>query len=116
MESQNNNLEPVLLWENPNPRSTFNAQTISIDTSKYNKFEIVSRTNCTSDISNYNICICRKGILNMIYNAININVYRNVEITDSGFIFGDGIYQKGIGTNGTSSEFAIPTHIYGVKY
>lgn len=95
--------------------STFDSKTLSIDTSKYNKFEIVTKAYYSSNNAYHNICICRKGIFNTIYNAIDINVYRSVEITDSGFVFGAGFYQTGIGTKGTSPEYAIPIRIYGIK-
>lgn len=106
-------LEPVLLWTNSSPTSSFAAQTISLNLSDYagiiielndaiNVQEIYSRGYIKVGDSNTNVaCGIKHG---------NSDLVRIVTATSSGVTISDA-YNNGSAANG----YAIPARIYGVK-
>lgn len=116
-----------LLWTNPSPSSTFDAQTIlsSVDLSEYDEFEIVVRNYISGDI--YNICRLENASPRQIWvfdtsnftgNAIPMQLSRIINISSSGMAISEG-YSKAYNSTATPSNsvsVCLPIKIYGIKY
>lgn len=101
-----------LLWTNASPTSAFDAQTISLDLSKYSMVYIVTRRK--NDNNNlHGSKIIKKGESGQIFTYLFSAglSYREVsKVSDSGVIFNGGVYQEI-----NNSEYGIPIYIYGIK-
>ena len=103
-----------LLWSNPSPSSAFDAQTISIDMSRYGAVIIRLRASTTG--GQYTNNIVMKGTSETGNTSLFIRAYsssnmftRGAKLVNEGVIFTTG-YQNG--TAGTG--YAIPVSIYGI--
>jgi len=99
-----------LLWTNPTP-STFAAQTLTLDTSKYEVIRIVMSAYESGIKQNY-IIDKNDGqtfhILGCDYGTAYIMNRKVRNITDSALTFDTGLYSGG------SATYAVPYQIYGV--
>ena len=100
----------VVVWENPDPTVSFPGQTLSLDLSKYNYFDIIIQNTISSFAYNSN-----RLYKNLQMNAFVIRTYntvrtRSVKITDTSVIISDG-YNTGT----TDNESAIPLRIVAYK-
>lgn len=100
-----------LLWQNASPTSAFQPQTISMDLSEYDSFEVVSmhRTSTQKTIK----MSVEKNIasLLLIGSWENFMGYRTVTFTDTGIKFEKCIYAN----TDNHNEFNIPYRVYGIK-
>ena len=104
----NGSFSPELLWTNPNPASSFEEQTISLDLSEYKYIILVTKTGA-EDENDYKP---RESIIipiNTEYpygvGAYGGTLYRTVKATTTGVEFG----------NYSQSNRVIPYKIYGLK-
>ena len=109
------------LWENASPTSTFAAQTISLDLSKYDAIILIAQDIDTEPESYY---ISMNYGSTYIYghrDLANSNTvpltYRHVSASNTGIVFSDGQYKMLNGSNSPTvrNDFRVPTVIYGVK-
>lgn len=109
-------LEPVLLWENSNPRALFAAQTISLNLTDYagviiefyaedDKQTLAARSYLKKDdvINGSNFGTGHT-------DATSTAASRNYTINNDGVTFSSGYF-----SNSASTEVLIPYRIYGVK-
>ena len=107
-------LEPVLLWTNPSPRSDFATQTVSLDLTDYTG--VIVEFNANTDTSNYTTCtrvFCKKGDPNYFGGGAALagsTLGRVLQIRDEGVFFGEGF----LATSKANGN-AVPIKIYGVK-
>ena len=104
-----------LLWTNPNPTSSFTAQTISLDLSEYELFIISSKAYADSsslDEINFSIAIKNTDSLAIAFRTSSPELFRVVTANDNGITFSTGKYT---GDTNTSDSYAIPQKIYGIK-
>lgn len=121
----------TLLWENPNPTSSFAAQTISLDLSQYDVilFDIKADTNNSygyqysksRNIGFINETIALHTLNYIVPNGLSgQNVYtrtRNATISTSGITFGAG-YTKKVSDSDVATvdnTTCIPLKIYGIS-
>ena len=100
-----------LLWTNPAP-STFAAQTLTLDTSKYEVIRIVM--SAYSDGIEQNYIIDKNDgqtfhILGCDYSTAYVQNRKVRNITDSALTFDIGLY-----SGGSHATYAVPYQIYGV--
>ena len=111
---ENGGVKPELLWTNPNPMTTFNSQTISLNLEQYKYVIIVVVTEAPSwDLLPRSTSIVPVGEYDsdIRLGATGTGGTRsNVMATTTGVSFGAGI----MGTS-TNNNKAIPYKIYGVK-
>jgi len=111
-----------LLWENASPTSSFAAQTVSLDLSKY-KFVLIG-INGWSDDTNVTYQVCEKGksaahiqIRNLRSNAFRVAGFqRNIIVSDSGVEFSACVGKTDLGSTAieTQNSGLVPAKIYGV--
>lgn len=107
-------LEPVLLWTNPNPKIDFDTQTVSLDLTDY--AGVIVEMNANTDTSNYTTCtrvFCKKSDPDYFGGGVAVAggaLGRTFSVTNEGVFFG-----KGYLTNSIANGNAVPTKIYGVK-
>lgn len=103
-----------LLWTNPNPRNSFNAQTISLDLSGY-RFVMVSGAVPTF---NYQLdyVICEVGQLVNLFAFTNSRHMRQVTVSATGVTFGQGMKATNMTeTTSADNNTMIPQKIWGIK-
>lgn len=102
----------VELWANPNPTSSFAAQTVSLDLSEWKWIAIPA---VPESGSNEGVCFLRvgkEGRMLVTNVASNNYIYkRNADVTSTGVTFSTG-YRNTSGTTG--GQYCIPLAIYGV--
>lgn len=104
-----------LLWENPNPTSSFAAQTVELDLSEYDKVLVIFKSYNTQE--QYISVICKKDIntrCSYLWDASYIYL-RNITPKSSGVTFGDCYYGKLLQSMATQNTGLIPIEIYGIK-
>ena len=118
-EDGTDNLYPTskmdLLWENASPSSSFAAQTVSIDLTKYSKvvMQAIEGTGY-SNINNY--LALTDGSTIIMQNSFGKNRYRYVTVSSSGIGFDDGkIYNSYASSATTDNSVIVPSKIYGIK-
>ena len=107
-------LEPVLLWENPNPTAVFEAQTITLDLSEYSGVIIEGKDLAGTEVINR--VYVKKGDSDKfcagLTEAGNSNLtnafLRNIVVNDTGVVVGK------IERTGTTVAY-VPLNIYGVR-
>ena len=109
-------LEPVLLWENPDVTASFDAQTISLDLTKYAGVVIDYNRKTTNTKLQTRFYMKRNDVTNdgAFYASSNQadNVLRKTSLSDTGVQF----YScNNAGTGEASNTNMIPTKIYGIK-
>ena len=109
-------LEPVLLWENPDVTANFDAQTISLDLTKYAGVVIDFNRKTTTQKLQTRFYMKRDDVTNdgAFYACANQtdNVSRKVSLLDTGVQF---YACNDVGTGAASNTNMIPTKIYGIK-
>ena len=113
-----------LLWENPDPTSSFAAQTVSIDLSSYDSILIFFRMATTTTYGDYSTSVIGSGETNfsaigdLSAAAIPMIRQRHYTPTSTGVTFGSS-YQK-VATDGAApsvnNTVSIPYRIWGIKY
>jgi hypothetical protein len=112
------NFEPVLLWENQNPSSSFAEQTVNLKETlaNYRFYEIVFKFSTTTNYCKTTgkipiECDC------ILDNASNLNRFRTGIINSSknGIKFNTGQIFNSYGVNSTDNTTTIPLAIYGIK-
>ena len=109
----------TLLWTNPNPTSSFSAQTISLDLSKYDAVEVVARQfrsdpYCFSSKTE----VGKSGKLFCYgYDDARELDARNYSVSTTGVSFETGYYAVISASSGsTSASHNVPYKIYGIKF
>lgn len=120
---ENSGIQMELIWTNASPTSSFAAQTVSLDLSKYDMVLIITRSSTGNAISKTHIC--KKGCTERLVMFEEIetsgkNVYirgRQVTISETGVVIGSGTNRNITGTSLSSGGdgFVIPLTIYGIK-
>ena len=109
----------TLLWTNPNPTSSFAAQTISLDLSKYDAVEVVARQYATdsfvfsskAEVGKFGKLFCYG------YDDARELDTRRYEVSTTGVSFQTGYYTMISDSSGTaSSTHCVPYKIYGIKF
>lgn len=116
----------VLLWTNPNPSSSFAAQTLSLDLSAYKFIVLYGKCAYTTSTSTYP---AKETVSQFIRNnSSSYDVvfgggsgtgsnyaysYRSVKVTNTGIVFGTGYFRIGTSQQ-TGAQYAIPTYVYGI--
>lgn len=100
--------DPVLLWTNASPTSTFTAQTISVDGAGYSSYMIELRDQTTTEV--YGVWVIDKAIgrYTMYFNGPRSRGITSMSDTD--IVFSQGKYS----TN--NNTVCIPQRIWGVKF
>lgn len=111
------------IWTNPNPNSSFTAQTISIDISAYDAVEVVFRASTSSetrvvgiahkDGNDYNVLnfsfVTTSGVMTIERRAITA--------TANGVAFSANTHKAlNATTSSTNNTYLIPYEIYGVVF
>lgn len=112
-----------LLWTNPSPTSTFAAQTISLDLSKYTIFIIITKPYAAANYTdNYQYgasasSVIIKNIKASITTPAPVNRFREVVINDSSVQFSAAYsFSTYTGTAAADgNDTVIPLYIYGIK-
>lgn len=105
----------TLLWTNPNPTSSFAAQTLPLDLSGWNIIAIQARPTATDDTASFQLCIVDSTINDALcipyIGGTNYFFKRKIKVTTTGIDFSTG-YRNATGTTG--NNYCIPLNIYGV--
>ncbi len=122
-DSNGNNIYPIayaqggvkmdLLWTNPNPTSSFSAQTISLDLSEYQLVFVVCKGDTTG--TNYTTALAEFNTLTQIGTINGYTRFRAFTATATGVQFGGGYKQTSYSNDGSDNSATIPYHIYGIK-
>ena len=128
LSALNSNLAHDLLWENPNWSASgnlpsFDAQTISLDLSKYKYVEIelieydrvfldTFKFRIDSNIGKNRMTIAGANLTSGYQTS---TTYRAVVVRDNGLTFENCIYSHN-NTAATQNLYMIPIRIYGVNY
>ena len=101
----------TLLWENPNPESSYSGQKVSIDLSKYTHVFIVFKYYMLSQNSESWLFI-RVGFTDNVIRSTNYTtlVQRTALVEKDGVKFG-----QGMSGSGQNNNYMIPYQIYGIK-
>lgn len=105
------NLGTKLLWENPNPTSSFGSQTVEIDLSNYESvlIECILSSVIQTKLTGY----CEKEYESGNIGGSNGTVAygRGFTMSDSGITFGSAVYNRDV-----NDKTIIPQKIYGAKF
>lgn len=105
--------KPILLWTNPNPSTSFEAQTVSIDMTNYQS--IIIKTVGVRGDTTYTKQYINKNDSNIkmvaTYSGSGASIRSITNISDNGITFGNGQIVGG----SASSLYCIPIEIYGLK-
>ena len=95
-----------VLWENPDPGSVFNAQTIALDLVEYKRFVVVFNNHTSGGLVMEDLCTQKN-----VEHVFNQSEYakRKYTITDSGISFKAA-------ENNSYANNAIPYKVIGYKY
>ena len=119
----NNNLidHGTILWTNPNPTSSFSAQTITLNSSDYDMYEIVYTSENSGGFSSiYNMTKSIKGYgtvlqaVNATGSATPIRVRTVTYVSDTKLSFSVGYTGAGYPL-GTDNSKCIPLYVIGYK-
>lgn len=106
---------PVLLWENPNPSATFDAQTVELDLSQYVGAIIEFNEGSVGQSVVCSRVYIEKNDTQGLYGGSVVGGEthaRKATVTNTGVIFEIGSY--GVNSS-TSPNIVIPSKIYGVQ-
>ena len=103
----------TLLWTNPNPSSTFAAQTIPINLSSWHLIAILAKPQETGSTTSVFLAAVGTDNILSVPNIGSTQYFykRNATISSSGITFSTG-YRNTNGTTGTG--YCIPTAVYGL--
>lgn len=103
-----------LLWTNPNPLSSFAAQTITVDLSDYSFVHILLKLDNSGGASALSQ-ISPKGLRIIASWAGNSNRYRVYTATDNGVNFEAAYIVTAFGSQTQDNGYVVPYQIYGIK-
>ncbi len=106
-------LSMKLLWTNPDPTSSFAAQTLQIDLSNYSAVEVIYRHFGDVGETGYGAMLCIKGLTSgilVISYSNNRNGVRMASPTDAGVTFSTCLYNNAVNNN-----YGVPLYIFGIK-
>ena len=112
--SMESGMTTILLWTNPNPTSSFAAQTVALDLSEYKAICIETKLEAESSIvAAFFIPVDgNRCTMSVLYNSRGV---RHATATVSGVIFTKGLYaSSGSATLADKNTAAIPQRIYGI--
>lgn len=111
---RNTGVTMTLLWTNPDPTSSFAAQTVSADLSGYSFYGIVPIfSTATPNIIPMQVFPCddsQNHVMTVTARSNNNNGGRQITFSTSGLTFGAGTY-----SGSSNNSYAIPYKIYGIK-
>lgn len=116
--------DSVLLWENPNPKADFPAQTIAFDGSNYGMFTIyVTHTGQTDGVNTRHRLVFvpkNAGTIRMTVPMISSTdkqalSWREANAADNGITFSNGYRFYNNFVPGENSRHCVPLKIYGMK-
>ena len=110
----------TLLWTNPNPTSSFSAQTISLDLSKYDAVEIVFDRYMNDGVRSTQRLLTKNEKFTLGTTTDENLRYRTCSFNDSGVVFDSpkkfttyGIW----GSHTSADDYTdVPLKIYGIKF
>lgn len=109
--------EPVLLWENPSPNSSFEAQTVALNGDEYSGYIVEAKYVSTGDDKYRVRQYFEMGQISrpIFVTPNNITyVYRVAsDFTASGITFAK---PSGTDSESRNTKYIIPTRIWGVKF
>lgn len=107
----------TLLWENQDPNLGFSEQTIPCDTSGYNAFFLVMRSERNYENYYAGIISNIKNIPITVFGTVNLRqYYRTAKVTASGIWFENyGHEDQGSGNISNSVNTAYPIKVYGIR-
>ena len=109
----------TLLWTNPNPTSSFSAQTISLDLSKYDMVEIVFKQYAINPFFSTNKTEVGKGGRLFTYGYEDAKELdgRSYTVSTTGISFRTGYSAMISASSGTATDGqCVPYKIYGIKF
>jgi len=121
--SNKQNRNWVLLWENPDPSSSFASQTVSLDLSDYDavyvyaKYRAANTNSCPTALALIGTGSQLFYLANLSAASSQANV-RNYSVTSTGVAF-ESTYRKTLTATSAGSvanDYIIPVAIYGVKF
>lgn len=108
----------VELWANKSPTSTFAAQSVGIDGTKYNCFLILPHVSSNfTDVTLTQAVIAHKGESGHLFSLPNNKIARRkftINSAGTSVAFESAEYSSTYGANGTDNMYAIPMYIYGM--
>ena len=107
-DKANGSFSPELLWTNPNPTSSFEEQTISLDLSEYKYIILITRTGAEDEYDykpRESIIIPINTEYDYGVSSYGSTLYRTVKATTTGVEFG----------RYSESNRTIPYKVYGLK-
>lgn len=108
----------VELWANKSPTSTFAAQSVGIDGTKYNCFLILPHVSSNfTDVTLAQAVIAHKGESGHLFSLPNNKIARRkftINSAGTSVAFESAEYSSTYGANGTDNMYAIPMYIYGM--
>jgi hypothetical protein len=109
---------PVLLWENKSPTSTFAGQSVSISGGAYNAYVVVAQTSAnTDDRVMLPAVISYKGKAGFLQGFPNNKIGRRkfaVNTAGTSVTFSATEYGNTYGGSTTENEYIVPMYIYGM--
>ena len=114
----NTGMTMKLLWENPNPTSSFAAQTITMDLSMYDSFLVVAHTSSSLAGCVYTFVYEKtdKDYYLLFTGAGGVAQRRAIRILDSYVTFAKcQQYSMSNGSESEANDKIIPYRIYGIK-
>lgn len=119
--NRNIGIQMSLLWTNPNPSSSFSAQTVSLDLSRYDAVMVVHRYGTST--SRLNSVIVPVGDTGMCFHAGNFSaatgyvMTRAFGTTTTGIDFNTS-YRRALNSTSAASssgDYCYPIYIFGIK-
>jgi hypothetical protein len=108
----------VELWANKSPTSTFAAQSVGIDGTKYNCFLILPHVSSNfTGVTLTQAVIAHKGESGHLFSLPNNKIARRkftINSAGTSVAFESAEYSSTYGANGTDNMYAIPMYIYGM--
>ena len=117
--SRPKNFSLELLWENSNPNSSFNDQTISVNTSGVDWMMFISKGHFREDFQYKSINLISKKLNS---HSILVSGYgsticvRAVDISDTTIHFSNGAYWQGNTSSTNDSQMGIPVAVYKINW
>lgn len=108
-----------LLWENKNPGSAFEAQTVSLQLSNYDAVYVAVKFKATYNDINMFLCLKNQITSASVWysNDTGASGHRGITVNDDGVVFSQGRRMNPFdGTRAVDNLNGIPLYIYGVKF
>ena len=110
----------TLLWTNPNPTSSFSAQTISLDLSKYDMVEISAFYSVTEDVNKMltTSIVPANSLGSVSSQQGNGSAFANRKVTlsSNAITFTACVQHYGTTSRENINTCCVPYKIYGIKF